>query len=592
MSNKDFREEESLGKPFDMKLMRRLLTYARPYMKPIFFCFFLLALITLTDLARPYLIKVAIDDHISKGDLSGLFSVGAAFFAIISLGFIMNYIQIYVLNYTGQKIIMTMRRELFAHVHRLPLSFFDRTPVGRLVTRVTNDMETLNNMYTDVLVDLFKDVMLILGVIAAMFMMDYELALSCLSTMPVIGAVTFIFRKRVRDAYRKTRVRLARINSALGENIMGMRVIQLFSQERRKSDEFESINKDYLDASLSELLIYAVFRPGMDLIYSMTLSLLLTFGIFSLYDGRIQFGVLFAFISYIQTFFQPIGDLADKFNIMQGAMASSERIFMLLDEKEENFDTPPHWNDDASLPDGDIEFRNVWFDYGDGVHVLKDMSFTIEKGATVAFVGSTGAGKTTIISLLARFYEIEKGEILIGGVDIREIPLQTLRQSMGTVLQDVFLFSGDIASNIRLGNEDITDEDVESASMFVNASHFIEKLEGQYKARVNERGTTLSSGQRQLLSLARAIAFNPRILILDEATSSIDTESERLIQDAIGKVVKGRTTIVIAHRLSTIQHADKIIVMGSGRIMEEGTHDELLSRGGIYYDLYRLQYER
>jgi len=684
--NKNFKEEEALGKAFDIKLMKRLIKYTGPYWSLLLLCILLLTLITAADLARPYLIKTAIDDHISaydsamsvydskpeypgvrhrnryyvreqllpegseteekaqivkigdsyylisgvldkpeqsdltvkregeryeitssagtfygelltdeeygsfrEQDKAGIKRIALIFLLTILGSFLLNYMQVYILNYTGQKIIYNMRQELFAHIHKLPLSFFDRNPVGRLVTRVTNDMENLNEMYTAVLVNLFKDILMLCGIIIIMLRMNTRMALISFTIIPLIILSAAIFRSKARDAYRQTRVKLAKINATLSENISGMRIIQIFNRESYKYKEFEEINKEHNIAGMRELFVFAVFRPSMDLIYSLALSLLIWYGGARMLSGGLPFGVLFAFINYIEQFFQPINDLTEKFNILQSAMASSERIFLLLDEKE-TLENPP-----APIPlgriRGDIEFKNVWFAYEGENWVLRDISFRINAGETAAFVGATGAGKTSIISLIGRLYDIQKGEILIDGKNIRELDKYQLRSRIGTVLQDVFLFSGDIKSNIRLNESRIDDETVMRASRFVNADRFIEKLPRGYAEEVAERGATFSSGQRQLLAFARALAFDPSILVLDEATSNIDTETEMLIQDAIKKVIKDRTTIVIAHRLSTIQHANRIIVLHKGKLREMGTHQELLDKKGMYYDLYLLQYK-
>jgi len=684
--NNNFREEEALGKAFDIKLMKRLLKYTKPYWGILILCILLLTLITAADLAIPYLMKTAIDNHISAynspmaafakepgypsvkyidkyyvrknllpsgqetvntyqivkinknyylingvfneasltdlraskhgenytisspfdtysgklltraeyqafrvQDKTGIKNISLIFLLTILGGFLLNYIQIYILNYTGQKIIYNMRQELFTHLQKLSLSFFDRNPVGRLVTRVTNDMENLNEMYTAVLVNLFKDVLMICGIIIIMLKMNVQVSLVSFIIIPLVIVSASIFRIQARNAYRQTRVKLARINATLSENISGMRIIQIFNKENNKYDEFEGINNEYREASMRELFVFSVFRPSMDLLYSLALSLLIWYGGARVLAGTLPFGVLFAFTNYIGQFFQPINDLAEKFNILQSAMASSERIFLLLDEKEtvENPAVPSA----LGKIRGNIEFKNVWFAYEGENWVLKDVSFSINAGETAAFVGATGAGKTSIISLISRLYDIQKGEILIDGKNIKEIDKYELRAQIGTVLQDVFLFSGDIKSNIRLNENSISDETIKRVSSFVNADKFIEKLPKGYDEEVKERGTTFSAGQRQLLAFTRALAFDPSILVLDEATSNIDTETEMLIQDAINKVIKNRTTIVIAHRLSTIQHANKIIVLHKGKIRETGTHQELLDRKGMYYDLYLLQYK-
>lgn len=681
----NFKEEEALGKAFDTKLMKRLLLYAKPFALQLILCFALLVLITAADLARPYMIKVAIDDHISsydvpmlvfdekpgypsveynnkfyvretyiqgekpalpraqilqqgksfylvegslqdrkdaftiareggryavtsgnrhlygelldsssyklfrQADKKGILGISLLFLAIITLSFIFNYIQVYVLNYTGQKIIYNMRQELYSHIQKLSLSFFDKNPVGRLVTRVTNDMENLNEMYTAVLVNLFKDILIVLGVIAIMLKMNAKVALVSFIAIPLVVLSTSIYRTKARDAFRRTRVKIAKINATLSENISGMKVIQIFNNQDSKYREFVRINDEHRKASMRELFVFAIFRPSMDLIYNLALAALIWYGGARVLSGTLPFGVLFAFVNYIDQFFQPINDLSEKFNILQAAMASSERIFLLLDQEETVRN--PECPQPLGKIQGDIEFKNVWFAYENENWVLKDVSFKIAAGETVAFVGATGAGKTSIISLLGRLYDIQKGEILIDGKNIKEIDKYELRAQIGTVLQDVFLFTGDIKTNIRLNETGIPEEKVRESAAFVNADKFIEKLPDGFDEEVKERGATLSAGQRQLLAFARALAFDPSVLILDEATANIDTETEILIQDAINKIIKGRTTIVIAHRLSTIQHADKIIVLHKGRIRETGTHQELLDEKGMYYDLYLLQYK-
>ncbi|SHI80065.1 ABC transporter ATP-binding protein [Lutispora thermophila] len=585
----NFHEEEVVVKTFDTQLLKRLLKYAKPYVGLICTSFLLLILITLGDLARPYLMKIAIDDYIAVGNKDGLKNIALIFVAVITGSFACNYIQVYILNYTGQKIIYNMRQELYSHLLRMSLSFYDRNPVGRLVTRVSNDMENLNEMYTTVLVNLFKDIFTLTGIVIVMLRMNAKVALISFIAIPFIFLSALIFRKESRKAYRVTRVKLAKINATLSENISGMKIIQIFNREKYKYDEFFAINDEHRQASLREVFVFAIFRPSMDLIYSFSLALLIWYGGGRVLQGALPFGVLFAFVNYIDQFFKPINDLTEKFDILQSAMSSAERIFMLLDQEEEikNIESPKS----LGKVIGKIEFKNVWFAYEGENWVLKDVSFTINPGETVAFVGATSAGKTSIISLIARLYDIQKGEILIDGKNIKEVDKYELRSHIGVVLQDVFLFTGDIKGNIRLNNQNIDDEKIKEVAGFVNADTFIENLPNKYDEKVMERGATLSSGQRQLLAFARALAFNPSVLVLDEATSNIDTETELLIQDAIKKLIKGRTNIIIAHRLSTIQNADKIIVMHKGKIREMGKHQELLDKKGMYYDLYLLQYK-
>jgi ATP-binding cassette subfamily B multidrug efflux pump len=603
-------EEQDLGKVYDARLMKRLLAYARPYRKLIALCVVLLLAIAVIDLARPYLIKVAIDNHIlgfgqraQEGgelsaeqlqalrdqDIGAIIRLGWILFAIMTAGFVLNYVQVYLLQFTGQRIVYDIRQHIFAHMQGLALAFFDGNPVGRLVTRVTNDTENLLEMYTAVLVNLFKDIFMLVGIVVVMFRMNARLAWVVLSVMPVIIVVTVVFRIKARQAYRDVRTKLAKINAFIAENISGMRLVQIFRQERRKLQEFDDVNTEHLQASMREMKVYAVFRPAMELIGSLAMALLIWVGAGDVIRGITEFGTLFAMINYLEMFFRPINDLTEKYNIMQSAMASAERIFQILDT--EPGIKEPDVAQRIPRVTGRIEFKNIWFAYVGEEWVLQDISFVIEPGETAAFVGATGAGKSTIMNLITRFYDVQRGQILLDGVDIREIPKAELRRNIGLVMQDVFLFSGTIRDNIRLGNKGITDERIEEIARYVNAHHFIEQLPGKYDEPVMERGATLSAGQRQLLAFARALAFDPAVLILDEATANIDTETEQLIQEALPRLLAGRTSIVVAHRLSTIQHADKIIVLHKGRIREMGTHQALLAQRGLYYNLFLLQYK-
>ena len=587
--NEGFAEEELQVKVYDFRLMKRLLGFAARYWYLFVLAVILLFASTAADLARPYLIGVAIDDFIKKGDAASLSRMGVYFLLLVVSGFLFNLLQIYVLSYAGQSIIFNIRQKLFSHMQKLPLSYFDKNPVGRLVTRVTNDTEALNEVYTNVLVTLLKDIAILAGVVVIMFKLNVTMTLVSLAIMPVVIVLSVFFRRRIRKVYRNVRTSLAKINSAISENISGMRVIQMFNREKENFERFGRIGHEYYRAVMSEIITFGLFRPAVEMMSYIALSLLIWFGGLEVLHGTLQFGVLYAFVNYISMFFQPINDLAEKYNILQASMATAERIFLILD-------TPAEDDSGAlSLPDGvrgEIEFRNVWFAYNEGDWVLRDVSFTVPAGKTVAIVGATGAGKTSIISLLSRLYEIQKGEILIDGINIRDIRKDELRKLTGAVLQDVFLFSGKLKDNIRLDEESITDDKVREAARYVNADGFISKLPLGYDTEVMERGATFSAGQRQLLAFARALAFDPKILVLDEATSNIDTETEMLIQDALAKLTRNRTTIVIAHRLSTIQHADKIIVLHKGKVRESGTHQELLAKRGMYYSLYLLQYQK
>ncbi|TYP49264.1 ABC transporter ATP-binding protein [Thermosediminibacter litoriperuensis] len=522
-------------------------------------------------------------------DVEGLTRLSLIFLLILVIRFGVNYVQVYLLQYAGQNIILNLRKEIFSHIENMHLSYFDRNPVGRLVTRVTNDTEALNEMYTSVLVNLFKDLFLLVGIIFVMMRLNFRMAMAALSVAPIITAATVIFRNKARQAYREVRKKIARINATLSENITGMKVIQIFNREARKFADFDRINREYYQATMRELQVFAVFRPFLDLLYYLSLSLLIWYGGPRVIRGLLSFGTLYAFVHYMGQFFQPINDLAEKFNILQSAMASSERIFQVLDTESPIKDPPEPVA--VGRFRGEIEFRNVWFAYEGEDWVLKDVSFKVKPGETVAFVGATGGGKTSIINLICRFYDVNRGQILVDGVDIRNMRQSDLRRQIGVVLQDVFLFSGDIRYNIRLNNSEIDDERILEVARYTNAHQFIQAKPNKYDEEVTERGSTLSAGQRQLLAFARALAFDPSILILDEATSAVDTETESLIQDALKKITRGRTTIIIAHRLSTVQHADRIMVLHKGRIRECGTHEELLEKRGLYYKLYLLQFK-
>lgn len=586
---KGVHEEQEIEKSFDLQILKKLSAFTKPYMKYLILCAVLLLMVTAVDLIKPYLIKIVIDDYIPDMNRQGILNLGLIYLGLVVGGFVVTYIQMLLLNWVSQKLVFDMRAHLFDHLLKLPLSFFDKNPVGRLVTRVTNDMKNISDMYTDVLINLLNDLLLLLGTLVIMLSMNWKLTLVALSTVPLVLLSAYWFRIKAREAHREVKAKIARINAVLSENISGMRMIQLFNREEEVYQEFSEINEDHLKSSMKEIQVFGIFRPSMNLLYTLSLTLLIWFASGKVLKGTVELGVLFAFINYTDQFFRPIFDLSEKFNILQSAMASSERVFMLLeDNAHEDPGTQPL---EKAAVKGKIELKDVSFEYLPGESVLKGINLDIEAGETVAIVGATGSGKTTIISLMSGLYPVTRGDILIDGHSVKTLKKHDLRQLIGVVLQDVFLFAGQLKANITLGDTRISDEDVKKTAEYVNASGFIEKLPQQYEEMVYERGTTLSTGQRQLLSFARALAYDPKILILDEATSSIDTETEHLIQDAIAKLTQDRTTIIIAHRLSTIKDADKIVVLHKGEIREMGNHDQLIAKGGLYYDLYRLQYQ-
>lgn len=588
-------EEEVLGKAYDTRLMRRLLKYLRPYRRHVALGIFLSLIVSVSEAIRPYFTKIAVDVDIANGDRTGLLITILMFLALIIFRGVVQYFSAYLTQWIGQRTIFDLRMEVFKHLQKLNLRFYDRNPIGRLITRVTNDIEVLNEMFSSGIVMVFTDIFTIIGILYFMFSMNWELALISLSVLPLLFYGTFLFRRKARETYREVRRQIARINAFMQEHITGMMVDQIFNREKKSHDKFSEINVAHRDANIKSIFYYALFYPSVELIGAISVGLIVWYAGLNALEGSITVGTVMAFLQFNEMFWRPIRDLSEKYNILQTAMASSERVFQLIDDRsilEVHAESKP-------MPEikGNVEFKNVWFAYNvpsdgaqSGEWVLKDVSFSIRPGEVAALVGHTGAGKTSIINLLSRFYEIQKGEILIDGVNVRDVRPDDLRRNIAFVLQDVFLFSGDIKGNINLWDANISLDRVKAAARVVGAHTFIEQLPDQYDAEVKERGATLSVGQKQLLSFARAIAFNPKILVLDEATSSVDTETEILIQKAIKKLLRGRTSIVIAHRLSTIQHADKIIVMHKGEIREIGTHQELLARGGIYRKLYQLQY--
>ena len=524
---------------------------------------------------------------VRKGDLAGIQRIAIVYLIVLLASFVCNCLQTWLLQLTGQNIIYNIRQEVFEHIHNLSLRFFDITPVGRIVTRVTNDVEALNEMYTNILVKLFKNIVKIIGLAVVMLSINVRMSMYAFILLPFIIFLTFLFKKISRATYRIARTKLTAINTYLSEHISGMKLIQIFAREQEKLKEFEGKSKELYRANYREMMVFAIFRPSIYMLSVIALVIIIWVGGNSYLSGMISMGTLYIFIQYIGSFFEPIQEIAEQFSTLQSAMASAEKIFTILDEEiiVKNPELP------VELPEvkGRIEFKNVWFAYIGEEWILKDVSFVIEPGQKVAFVGATGAGKSSILNLIGRYYDIQKGEILIDGVNIKELNTDQLRAAIGQVQQDVFVFTGDIKSNIRLKSEEISDETVMEAARYVNADAFIQKLNHGYEEAVTERGATLSAGQRQLLSFARTLAFNPRILVMDEATANIDTETEQLIQEALEKLMTNRTTIMVAHRLSTIQHADQIMVMHKGRIRESGTHQELLQENGIYKKLYELQ---
>lgn len=631
-------EEEVLGKAYDGRLMKRLIGYLRPYKWQVVAALVAIVLKAAADVVGPYLIKVAIDKYLipsensrglldawlSRNARAGLGQLASLYVGALVISFVLEFLQNYMMQWTGQKVMFDLRSQIFRHLQHMHIGFFDKNPVGRLVTRVTSDVDALNEMFTAGVIAIFEDVFLLAGIIIIMLQMKWWLALIAFAVLPVIFWATMIFRKVVRDSYRRVRVAIARINSFLQEHVTGIMVLQLFNREKRAYKSFEKVNSQNMDAWKDAIMAHALYYPVVEILSTIAIAGVFWFGGVRVILGTVTLGILFAFMQYAQRFFRPIMDLSDKYNILQSAMASAERVFKMLDTPAEVV-SPVH--PVKAEGRGRVEFDHVWFAYRkveagstNGSHtravaitenhasespglaetngdssghdwILRDVSFVIEPGETVAIVGHTGAGKTTIISLLMRFYDIQRGAIRIDGVDIRQMDLQELRRRFGVVLQDPFLFSGTIEKNIRLGSSWITDEQVEAAAESVNVADFIRGLPQGFREPVLERGSTLSTGQKQLISFARALAHDPKILVLDEATSSVDTETELRVRDALTRMVEGRTSVIIAHRLSTIQRADKIIVMHKGQVREIGNHQSLLAKRGIYWKLYQLQYK-
>jgi len=621
-------DEEILGKAYDARLMKRLLGYLRPYGWQVALALAAIILKAGADVIGPFLTKIAIDKYLARNagrplglldswlspdPMKGIAQIGMIYVTSLLFFFLLEYTQTYLMQWTGQKVMFDLRSQIFRHLQHMHVSFFDKNPVGRLVTRVTTDVDSLNEMFTAGVVAIFEDIFVLAGIVIIMLKMNWWLALIAFTVLPVIFYATMVFRKAVRDSYRRIRVAIARINAYLQEHVTGMVVLQLFNREERAYKSFEKINAQHMDAFKDAIMAHAIYYPVVEVLSTLAIAAVFWFGGMRVMWGTVTLGVLVAFMQYAQRFFRPIMDLSEKYNILQSAMASSERVFKLLDTPIDV--VSPAVPVEAKVR-GKIEFDHVWFAYrkleaepkegaaGNGAQtqsangdesqydwILRDVSFVIEPGETVAIVGHTGAGKTTIISLLMRFYDIQRGSIRIDGVDIRQLDLNSLRRRFGVVLQDPFLFSGTIENNIRLGSDWISDEQIEAATESVNVADFIRGLPQGFKEPVLERGSTLSTGQKQLISFARALAHNPKILILDEATSSVDTETELRVREALTRMVEGRTSVIIAHRLSTIQRADQIIVMHKGHLREMGSHQKLLSQRGIYWKLYQLQYK-
>lgn len=565
----------------------RLIAYMKPYAHWVIFALLLVLGLTAFDLYRPMLVGDAIDTFGANGDYDVIIATAIKYAVVLALSFAFNVAQTWILQKTGQNIILQMRKDLYRHIQSLGSRYFDITPVGKLVTRVTNDVEALNEMYSGILVQLFRNIVKIVGLVGVMLVLDVRFAAISFVLMPLVIGLTVLCQKIARNIYRLYRTRLTDINTFLSEHLSGMKIIQIFGRQERKFEEFHDKNTKLYKAFYREMLMYAVFRPLIYILSILSLMIVLWFGSRNVFDEIISVGTLYIFSNYIRSFFDPIQELAEQFSTLQSSIASAEKIFTVMDEDEFIPEV-----ENPKQPDkitGKIEFDHVWFAYDGENYVLKDVSFVINPGEKVAFVGATGAGKSSILNLIGRYYDIQKGHIYIDGIDIRQLSKKQLRSAIGQMQQDVFIFEGDVAYNIRLNDNDITDEQVKEAAEYVNASHFIEKLPQGYHEPVTERGATFSAGERQLLSFARTLAHNPSILVMDEATANIDTETEILIQEALEKLMDGRTTIMVAHRLSTIQHADCIMVMHKGRICERGTHRELLEQDGIYRKLYELQ---
>jgi ATP-binding cassette subfamily B protein len=583
-------DDEILGKAYDARLMRRLLTYLWPYRLQAGLALGAIITGAVLQLAPPYLMKQAIDAHIAVGRLEGIGVIAAQYLAVLLASFGLEYLQTWLMQMTGQRIMYDLRMEIYAHLQRLDLRFYDRNPVGRLMTRVTSDVDVLNDLFTSGVIAIFGDVFTLAGIMIVLLVMDWRLALTSFAVLPLIVLVTQWFRRHVRESYRTVRAWIARINAFLQENLTGMSTVQLFRRERMNFERFDRINAQHRDANIDSIFYYAVFYPAIEIVGAMAASLIIWYGGLRVMAGTLTLGALVAFLQYSSRFFRPISDMSEKFNVLQSAMASSERIFTLLDEPVAVASPAAAARRDPARPPH-IRFEQVWFAYNGEDYVLRDVSFDVLPGQRIGIVGATGSGKTTLINLLMRFYDVSRGRILVDGVDLRDLALEDVRAMFGLVLQDVHLFSGAIGANIRLGETRLGDDAVARAAEAVRADRFIRQLPLGMSTVLGERGASLSVGQKQLLSFARALAFDRPVLVLDEATSSVDTETEIVIREALEVLMRGRTTVAIAHRLSTIQDMDRILVLHKGALRESGTHQELLALRGIYFKLYQLQFQ-
>jgi ATP-binding cassette subfamily B protein len=580
------KEKESSGEIVDMKVLRQLYTFVKPYQKQFYFLVFLTIALAILAPARPYLIQIAIDEHVALGDAAGLLQIIYLLVILMVIQAIAQWAHTYYSGWIGQVIIKDIRVRLYTHLLRLRLKFFDNTPIGRLVTRNVSDIETLADVFSEGLAAIIGDLLQIVTILGVMFYIDWKLTLVSLCTLPLLVISTYVFKEKIKVTFNDVRNAVANLNSFLQEHITGMTIVQLFNREQREFDKFKEINREHRAAHIRSVLYYSIYFPVAEIIQAIGIGLVVWYGAVGVLGMDLQIGILISFIMYLQLFFRPIRMIADRFNTLQMGVVSSSRIFKLLASSEHIANEGSH---NPEKIQGNLHLDKVWFAYKEEDYVLKDISFEVKKGQTIALVGATGAGKSSIINLISRFYEINKGTITIDGTNIQDFELSALRKHIGVVLQDVFLFSSSIYQNITLGNPNITREQVMAAAELVGASKFIEKLPGGLEYNVMERGSTLSVGQRQLISFVRAMVYNPEILILDEATSSVDSETEQLIQDSIEKMMQGRTSIVIAHRLSTIQKADKILVLNKGEIVETGTHESLLEQGGYYTQLHQMQ---